>query len=65
MRLTTDSQSAINKVASPGEQCSAMMQDLLLSIDDRGDNSRINDTRHSKELVGWLVGLSGEVNSTG
>ena len=40
-------QSTIDKVLSLGEQCMAMTQDLLLSIDDRGDNSRVNNTRHS------------------
>ena len=46
-RITANSQSAINEVPSPGEQCSTTTRDLLLSIDNRGDNGRIDDTRHS------------------
>ena len=52
-RITVDLQSAIDEVPSPREQRSATTRDLLLSINDRGDNSGINDARHSKELVGW------------
>ena len=56
MRITANPQSTINEIPSPGEQSSATTQDLLLSIDNRGDNGGINDARHSKELVGWLSG---------
>ena len=56
MRITVNSQSAINEIPSPGEQRSATTQDLLLGIDNGRDDGGINDTRHNEELVGWLVG---------
>ena len=56
MRLTVNSQSTINKIPSSGKQHSATMRDLLLGIDNRRDDSGIDDTRHNEELAGWLVG---------
>ena len=47
MRITANSQSAINEVLSPGEQHSATTRDLLLGVDNGRDNGRIDDTRHS------------------
>ena len=44
---TTNSQSPINEVPSPRKQRSATMRDLLLGINNRRDNGRINDARHS------------------
>ena len=55
MRITVNSQSTINDVPSPGEQRLATMRDLLLGINDRGDNGGIDNARHSEELIGWLV----------
>ena len=55
-KIMADSQSAIDKVSTPGEQCSAMTQDLLLGINNGGDNSRLNNARHSRLDVCWLVG---------
>ena len=50
--ITVNSQSTIDKVLSPVEQRTATMQDLLLSVDDRGDDGGIDDARHSGQLVG-------------
>ena len=65
MRTTPDSQSTINKVLSPGEQHSATTQIFsALTTEETTVESTTPDIMRNW-LVGWLAGLSGEVNSTG
>ena len=55
MRTKSHSQSTIDEVPRSGEQCSATRRDLLLGMDNRRNNSGIDNTRHSRGLVGKAV----------